>query len=130
MGKIVQISLQDKNSCNHIYVLLAVFPADSGFHHGAVCFDRCQPLVPHNNGQACPSLQHFFELERFFGPLSDVVVHMFREAEYDFFHAVLFCYLFNPGQRLAQLILRFSADNFDSLRSKTQRVADCHPYCF
>ena len=25
---------------------------------------------------------------------------------------------------------RFSADNFDSLRSKTQRVADCHPYCF
>ena len=33
-------------------------------------------------------------------------------------------------ERLTQLILRFSADNFDSLSSKTQRVADCHPYCF
>ena len=80
--------------------------------------------------KSCPSLQHFFELERFFGPLSDVVVHMFREAEYNFFHAVLFCYLFNPGQRLTQLIFRFSADNFDSLRSKTQGIAHRDPYCF
>lgn len=124
----IQISLQDKNSCDLVNILLSVLAPHLTLDQCTLCLHGSKPLVPHHHIKSCPAHQHLFEFQRLFCTFTHIVIHMLRKTKHDRIHFIFPYQLFNPGECTAQLVFLFSLNGLYPLRSQTKSIADRNPY--